>query len=357
MSDAPEKHEKTFDPTPRRLEKAREEGNVFRSREMVSVGMLSIGISAVALGLRPAFEVLEGTAEAVFRSATTTTLTVASVQELFAGLGMRLSVIVLPFAAVLVAAAFGLNVVQSGWNLTLKPLMPKGNRISPVQGLKRIFSKRGFFDTGKALVKVALVGPIAYAAISGRLAEILTLHRLPLDAILATVGGWVLLLLAQMVGALALLAAADFAFEKWRYTDDLKMSAKEVKDEAKETDGDPHVKSRRRQIAREMARRPRLDHAVLKGDVVVTNPTHYAVVLRYDPAEAPAPVVLAKGIRKRALRIKELAAEHGVPTVEDRPLARALYASVEEEQQIPEDLFPAVAAVLAEIYRQREGGG
>src|SRR5690606_19407951 len=132
------------------------------------------------------------------------------------------------------------------------------------------------------------------------------------------------------------LAAADFAFEKHRYKTDLKMTFEEVKQESKDQEGDPHVKARRRAKAREMARRPRLDHAVLKADVVVTNPTHYAIALKYDPVAGGAPVVLAKGIRKRALRIKALAAELAVPTVENRPLARALYATVEEGDAIPE---------------------
>src|SRR5690606_37368555 len=125
------------------------------------------------------------------------------------------------------------------------------------------------------------------------------------------------------------------------------------KEEAKESEGNPQVKGKRREIARKLSRGIRLDHAVLKADVVVTNPTHYAVALRYDPLEGDAPRVLVKGIRKRALRIKALARELGIPTVEDRPLARALYAAVEEDQAIPEELFPAVAALLAEIYRQQ----
>ena len=131
------------------------------------------------------------------------------------------------------------------------------------------------------------------------------------------------------------------------------MSFQEVKDESKQNEGNPEVKRRRMQFARELMNRPRLDHAVLQADVVVTNPTHYAVALKYDPDHSAAPLVLVKGIRKRALRIKQLALENEVPTVEDRPLARALYDSVAEMQESPEDLYPAVATLLAEIYRRR----
>lgn len=165
-----------------------------------------------------------------------------------------------------------------------------------------------------------------------------------------------MLLVLKLLLALTVLSVPDFAFEKWKYTKDLKMTDQEVKEERKQQEGDPMVKGQRLKRARELALRPRLDHAVLKADVVVTNPTHYAIALHYRPEEMMAPRVLAKGLRKRALRIKALAQEHGVPTVEDRPLARALYDGVAEGGEIPEELYPAVATILAEIYRQRPPG-
>ncbi|MFB3132390.1 MAG: flagellar biosynthesis protein FlhB [Rhodothermales bacterium] len=355
MSDTPDKSEKIHDPTPKRIRKAREEGNVFRSKEMVTVGMLVTGVTMLAVGIPYGFQALQTMATSMFQSASSTTLNVMSVPFIFMRIGMQMMRVALPFSMVMLVAAMGLNVMQSGWNLTLKPLMPKGNRISPLQGFKRIFSSKGLFEVGKSLAKISIVGPIAYWTITSKLPQILMLHQLPIKSILATAGGWILVLVAQMILVLFVLAAFDFAFEKWRYKEDLKMTTKEVKDEAKETEGDPQVKVKRRQIAREMARRPRLDHAVLQADVVITNPTHYAVALSYNLEESPAPRVLVKGIRKRALRIKELAVENDIPTIEDRPLARALYDSVPEQQEIPEELYPAVAAILAEIYRKRDG--
>ena len=355
MSDKPDKSEKIHDPTPKRIRKAREEGNVFRSKEMVTVGMLVTGVTMLAVGIPYGFQALQTMATSMFQSASSTTLNVLSVPFIFTRIGMQMMMVALPFSMVMLVAAMGLNVMQSGWNLTLKPLMPKGNRISPLQGFKRIFSSKGLFEVGKSLAKISIVGPIAYWTITSKLPQILMLHQLPIKSILATAGGWILVLVAQMILVLFVLAAFDFAFEKWRYKEDLKMTTKEVKDEAKETEGDPQVKVKRRQIAREMARRPRLDHAVLQADVVITNPTHYAVALQYNVEESPAPRVLVKGIRKRALRIKELAVENDIPTIEDRPLARALYDSVPEQQEIPEELYPAVAAILAEIYRKRDG--
>ena len=354
MSDQPDRQEKIHDPSPQRLRKAREDGNVFRSKEMSSVGMLMIGGATIVLGMPAAFGVLQGLTRDVFLRAPTMAFTPKSMQMLYADLGLQALLILGPLFGLLLVAGAGLSVAQTGWNVSAKPLAPKGNRISPLQGFKRIFSMKGLFETGKSLAKIVVVGPLAYFAVKEHLPEILMLHTVPLEGIFPTAGGWIASLLMQMLLALALLSAADFAFEKWKYKADLKMTDKEVKDEAKNTEGDPHIKGKRRQVAREMARRPRLDHAVLHADVVVTNPTHYAVALKYDPEAGGAPRVLPKGVRKRALRIKSLAAELGVPTVENRPLARALYAAVPEGAEISEDLYAAVAEVLAEVFRQRE---
>lgn len=354
MSDQPDRQEKVHDPTPQRLKKAREDGNVFRSKEMSSVGMVGVGSAVLIFGMPPAFGVLQAMMTQLFLSAPTMTFSPTSMQTLLADLGLQVALVLAPFFGVLMIAGVALSLAQTGWNVSAKPLMPKANRISPLQGIKRLFSSKGLFETGKSLAKILVVGPLAYIVIKGHLPEILTLHTVPFEGIFTMAAGWIAGLLLQMLLALALLSAVDFAFEKWKYKEDLKMTDREVKDESKDQEGDPHIKGKRRQVAREMARRPRLDHAVMQADVVITNPTHYAIALRYDPLEGGAPRVLAKGIRKRALRIKALAAELGTPTVENRPLARALYAAVPEGHEIAEDLYPAVAAVLAEVYRARE---
>lgn len=349
-----DRSDRTFDPTPQRLRKAREEGNVFRARELVAVGMLLVGLSVMVLGFDAGFGRLQQVATITFRQAATFPLSATSLPMLLGDLGRQLAILILPLFGILAVMALGLNVVQSGWNISFKTLEPKPEKISPAKGLQRIFSSRGVWELGKGLTKILLVGPLAYAIITARMPEIAVLHLLPLESVFATTAGWILLLSFSMALSLLALSGLDFAFEKWKYKEDLKMTAQEVKDEAKENEGNPEVKKRRFQMARELVRRPRLDHAVMQADVVVTNPTHYAVALRYDPEAAPAPRVLVKGIRKRALRIKGLAKDYGIPTVEDRPLARALYNSVPEQHEIPEELYPAVAALLAEIYRQRD---
>jgi flagellar biosynthetic protein FlhB len=317
------------------------------------VGMLAAGVSVLALGTPAAFVALRDLMAGVFVEATQVKLDAATLPAVVTDLGFRVVLLLLPFFGVLMVAAVALNLMQSGFGLSTKALQPKPDRISPLSGLKRIFSSQGAFTLLKSLVKIALVAPIAYFSIKKHLPEIMVLHTFPLQAILTQTASWILSMLLQMLVVLALVSGADFGYEKWRHKKNLKMSFQEVKDEAKDQEGNPQVKGKRREIARKLARGIRLDHAVMKADVVVTNPTHFAVALRYDPVEADAPRVIVKGIRKRALRIKELARQFGIPTVEDRPLARALYNSVEEEQTIPEELFPAVAALLAEIYRQR----
>ena len=353
MSDAPDRSDKQFDPTPRRLQKAREDGNVFRSREFASAGLLAAATLVIGIGAPGALGTLRGMTVRLYTEAPTAVLTPQSVPTVLMGVGVDALVMVGPLFAALVVVALAANVAQGGWVLSAKPLRPKGSRISPAEGAKRLFSTKGLFELAKALSKVVVVGPVVFFAIRAWLPDILVLHAVPVDAAFGAAGGWVLGLVAQMLLALVVVSGADYAFGKWKHTQDLKMTHREVKDEGKESEGDPQMKGKRRQIARERALGPRLDHAVLKADVVVTNPTHYAVALKYDAAEGDAPKVLVKGMRKRALRIKELAREHGVPTVEDVPLARALHATTDEGAFIDEGLYHAVAAVLAEVYRQR----
>ncbi|HET6567152.1 MAG TPA: flagellar biosynthesis protein FlhB [Rhodothermales bacterium] len=348
-----ERDEKQHDPTPKRLAKAREEGNVFRSKEVISSLTLLFAGWVLLAGTPEAFDRIEKLWKRLFLQSTNTPLTLGSAPVLLGDVGLQIVLLLSPFFLTVMAAGVSLNVLQSGWSITTKPLMPKFSRVNPLEGIKRMFSARGLFEFLKSLVKLLIIAPIAYSAVKGHLSEILVLHTHSIDEALIMAASWIVSLVAHVTLAMLLLSAVDFVFQKKRHTQDLKMTRQEVTDEAKEQEGDPQMKGKRRQKAREMMQRARLDHAILKADVVITNPTHYAVALRYNPGEADAPQVLAKGIRKRALRMKALAVEMGVPMVENRPLARALYASVDEGKQIPEDLYPAVAAILAEVFKKR----
>jgi flagellar biosynthetic protein FlhB len=348
----PDRDDKVFDPTPQRLEKAKEEGNVFKSQEILSVGLLTIGAVLIITGMPYAFDTLQNIMQHLYLNAAQMQLNSSSFQPLLLNIGLQLGFVLVPFFLALAIASAGLSIAQTGWNVTFKPLEPKPSRLNPLEGLKRIFSKKGLFNLFKSVVKIAVAGPLAYLVIKHRLPEILTLHMLPMPSIIDSTTGWVIALLAYILLALLLLSAMDFAFEKWKHKQDLKMTKQEVEDEQKRNEGDPQLKSRRRERAMEFAKQPRMDHAVMKSDVVVTNPTHYSVALSYDPDLSPAPRVMVKGIRKRALRIRELAAEFDVPIREEPPLARALYASVPEQEEIPEELYRAVAVILAEVYRK-----
>ena len=348
-----ETQEKEFDPTPRRLEKAREKGNVLRAKEPVSVGLLLTAMAAFSVGGAAAFTDLQDLASRLFLRSARMPLNVRSVQRLVAEIGVQLAEMMAPLFIALVVVSVGLNLVQSGWNVSFTPIQPQLSRVSPLQGLKQIFSSKGAFGFAKTLLKIGVVGPIAYFAMAPLIPEMVRAYTLPLPALLNHAADWFFALMWSILAGLVVIAALDYAFERWKYYEDLKMSKKEMEDEQKETEGDPEFEEKRREKAKELAQQPRMDHAVMKSDAVVTNPTHYAIALRYDPEEAPAPRVLLKGVRKRALRIKELAAEFDVPTFENRSLAHALYENVPEEEEIPEDLYPAVAAILAEVYEER----
>jgi flagellar biosynthetic protein FlhB len=353
VSDKPDKDEKVHDPSASRLRKAKEDGNIFRSKEIASVGILMAGAAVILFGAGGAFTVLQEMTRAVFLEAPTQEMSITAVQGVLFRVGAAVGLVLGPLFAVLMVVSVVANAAQGGVHVTTKPLEPKLNRISPGSGFKRIFSTKSLFTLGKALVKGFVVGPLAYYTIKEILPEIVMLHAIPLEAAMAQAGGWIADLLIKIILALTALSVVDFAFEKYKWTADLKMTFKEVKDESKEQEGDPHIKGRRRQKARELAMGPRLVDAVLQADVVITNPTHYAIALQYDPLGTSAPRVLAKGLRKRAQTIKGMAAENEIPMVENRPLARALYAAVPEGEEIPEELYVAVAEILAEVFRQK----
>lgn len=349
----PDKHSKTEDPTDHRLQKAKEQGNVFQAQEMITVLILATGVAFGVLGMPIFFEMLEELTRRILARADTP-LTILTITPFLTRQLLPIISVLILFSAALVAVTMGASIAQSGWNITFEPLKPSVESISPIKGFKRIFSLKGLFELVKAILKIAVVGPIVYFMISGNMDRIMGLLALGLPQILSQVGSLMTSLLVQMIIAFILLTIIDFFYQKWQYKEDLKMTKKEVKDEHKEREGDPQMKGRRREFAQELARQPRLDHAVMNSDAVVTNPTHYAVGLTYDPDTAEAPEVTIKGMRKRALKIKRIADDNDIPIVENPPLARALHSSVEVEEQIPPELYPAVAALLAEIYRQGE---
>lgn len=355
MADEAEKDQKTEDATPRRRREAREKGQVALSSELLAGTMLLAAAGAfVILGPRlvdRAGELVVGGMGAL--GAGTEELALADAAGLFTqavrAIAPSVLLLLAPALAVGLTVAYG----QVGFQITPKAVGFDPAKIDPVKGLQRLFSLRSVVRTALSAAKITVV-LVAMGGVA--LWHVEPLSRLgggDMGPVLAAIGYVLLRCVAAGILAILVLALADAFFQRYQHEVDLRMTRKEVRDELKATDGDPHVKSRIRQVQRDLARR-RMMTEVPKATVVVTNPTHFAVALRYDrEAEGGAPYVVAKGIDRVALRIREIAREAGVPCYEDPPLARALHASVEIGDPIPEQLFQAVAGVLAYVYRLR----
>ena len=259
--------------------------------------------------------------------------------------------ILLPVALLAMVLALVSGIGQVGFAVTPEALHPKWERLNPAAGIKRLLSLRGTVEVLKGILKMSLVAGLCYSALRGAVdsGELLNTMREPLPETIAVVGGllWTLGLRVSVV--LLIVAVADYAYQKYDFEKSLKMSLSEIKQENKQSDGDPQIKARIRRLQREMSKK-RMMQDVPKADVIVTNPTHYAVALRYERGSS-APQVVAKGQDEMAARIREVAHEHKVPLVENKPLARSLYAAVDIGREIPPDLFEAVAQVLAFVYR------
>ena len=351
--------EKTELATPRRLQKAREEGQIVRSRELSTFALLAAGFFGV-WGMSDSIgEHLQGMLRASF---TFDHATVFETRRMLIGAGAAGReglYALLPVLAFTGAAALLAPMALGGWQLSSKGLEPKFNRLNPIEGLGKIFSINGPVQLGLSLAKTLVVGCIGGSAIWNRREEILALATQPLHLALANTVHLIAVCCGMTVAGMFVVAALDVPYQLWQFHKKLRMTKEEVKREHRESEGDPHVKGRIRQQQRAIARR-RMMTQVPKADVVVTNPTHFAVALQYTDGEMRAPKVVAKGVNLVAARIREIAAENNVPLLEAPPLARALYHNVDLNREIPGPLYGAVAEVLAWVYQLRrfntEGG-
>ena len=236
--------------------------------------------------------------------------------------------------------------------VTAKPLKPDFKKFNPMNGIKRMFSKESLIELVKSIAKILLISWVAWSSIQENSRNLLLLYNMSLMQAIILVGSVVINTGLKISVAYFVIAILDFIYQKWKYKDDLKMTKQEVKDEYKNTEGDPQIKGKQRARMREASQR-RMMQDVPQADVVITNPTHYAVALKYDAEKAEAPLVLAKGTDYLALQIKEKAKEAGVEIVENKPLARMLYANVEIGEEIPPELYQTVAEILAAVYRMK----
>ncbi|MCA8094537.1 flagellar type III secretion system protein FlhB [Burkholderia anthina] len=345
--------------TPRRREKAREEGQVARSRELASFALLAAGFYGTWLLAGPSGAHLQTMLRGAFSFDRATAFDTNRMLSAAGSASAEGFAALLPLLALTGLAALAAPMALGGWLISQKTFELKFDRLNPISGLGRIFSIQGPIQLGMSLAKTLVVGGIGGIAIWRSKDELLGLATQPLGSALADALHLVAVCCGTTVAGMLVVAALDVPYQIWQYNKKLRMTKEEVKREHRENEGDPHVKGRIRQQQRAIARR-RMMAAVPKADVVVTNPTHFAVALQYTDGEMRAPKVVAKGVNLVAARIRELAAEHNVPLLEAPPLARALYHNVELEREIPGSLYSAVAEVLAWVYQLKrfraEGG-
>lgn len=341
--------EKNLPASGRKKEKAREEGNIARSQDLGSALALAVALFMfLTLGGRMMHTMTEAM-RYYLGGFTHLGLDSLSPQVFTLEVLYFIGVCALPFMLALLAAGIAVNLMQVGFIFTTKPLQPNLGKLNPLTGMGRFFSARAAIEAVKSLAKLALVAWLVYLALRGRLPEMLVLAEKSPEQILAVVGAMIASVWWRVVLAMIVLGIFDYGYQFWQREQDLRMTAKEAKEEMKEMEGDPLIKRRIRQIQRQAAMQ-RMMKEVPKADVIITNPTHYAVALRYDMKTMNAPVVVAKGARLIAHKIRDIAAENNVPIVQKPELARAIFKTIEIGQAIPEDLFQAVAEVLSFVY-------
>lgn len=344
--------EKTEEATPKREQEARERGQVPRSRELATMGVLMVAAGAMLIiGDR----IISGIVKVMrdgFQLSRTDVMDSSTVLLAFQQALVDAVITLLPFFAIVMVIALLAPMGLSGWSFSAEAMSFKWEKLDPVKGLGRVFSVRGLVELVKALAKFAVIITGALILLWNNLDELLSLGLKDYEVALKDAGqalAWGFLLLSSTMIAIA---AVDVPFQLWDHRRQLRMTKQEVKDEHKQTDGSPEMKRRMREIQQEMARR-RMMEKVPDADVVITNPTHYAVALKYDYRNDTAPVVVAKGKDLIAQHIRNVAVQHDVPLVSAPPLSRALYHSTDLQQEIPAGLFVAVAQVLAYAYQLR----
>ena len=341
--------------TPKRIREAREKGQIPRSRELNTMAMM---LAAAGVFIVMGASMIRDLIDFMGRSFTPTRehiFDIKALPSMFMDSILEVLGIITPFLAVMVVVAFFSSIAISGWNFSASALAFKWEKLDPVKGLGRIFAIRGLVELLKAAAKFLIIGTAAIVLLRSKADVFLSLGNKSIDVALADLGNLLVWSFLTVSLTLVLLAVIDVPFQIWDNAKQLKMTRQEIRDEMKQTEGNPEVKSRIRQLQREMAQR-RMIEAVPKADVVITNPTHFAVAIRYDQGNMHAPVVVAKGVDNVAASIRAVAASNDVMILSAPPLARALYYSTELDQEIPVGLFQAVAQVLAYIFHLKESG-
>ena len=347
--------EKTEPATEKKLKDAREEGQVAKSKEIANAaGLLALFLILRFWVGRMGVQFLSVFASVYNKIPDVTTSWNGYQPErdmliLFRQILINVLTIIAPILAIAFMVAFISDVVQVKWKITGKPLKPKFNKLNPISGVKRLFSLNSLMELLKSLLKIGLIGYMVYLFLRDKWQYLFLVYDMSLLQVIQLLGQFVTDLGIRIAAIYTLVAAADYIYQKIKFKNDMKMSKQEIKDEYKQTEGDPQIKGKIRQKMQEASRR-RMMQSLPQADVVITNPTHYAVAIKYDPDVADAPFVLAKGEDYLARKIKEIAKEHHIEIVENKPLARMLYANVDVGAAVPPELYQAVAEVLAFVY-------
>ena len=342
--------EKTEPATPKRLQEMRGKGQVAKSREVPSVAVLIASLLVFYFLGSTMFKQLMDLMQWMFSCSGSLQIKESNLQWLLIELLGRGLKVVAPLLIALVAMGLVSNYLQVGFLFSFKSIAPKFSKLDPIKGFAKMFSKQTLVELVKNIFKVMIVGCVAYLTVKGELNYIVPLMDMEVWSILSYIGGVCFKIMLRTCWVLVVLALLDYVFQRWDFQQQAKMTKQEVKDEFKQREGDPLIKSRVRQAQKEMARK-RMMAAVPNADVVITNPSHLAIALEYNAQQMTAPKVIAKGTRLMAERIKEVARQNQVPIMENKPLAQALFGSAEIGREIPMVFYKAVAEILSYVYR------
>lgn len=354
MSEQTPAQDRTEKPSPKRRRDATEKGNVAKSQDMNSVAVLFGGITVLSMAGGKLLESIAEVTIGIYRNSMGIVLTPDSAPVYAAQSLKMFASMIAPILIVLLITGVAINVAQVGFVFAKKAMVPKFSKLSPLKGLKRMFSMRSIVELLKGVFKILIVGTVGYMVIRKHLDEYWLLSFSSIGETMTYLGSMLLELSIKIGLVLIVIAIADFAYQKYDHEKNLKMTKQEVKEESKQYEGNPEIKSKLKSMQQQTAR-ARMLAVIPDATVVVTNPTHIAIALKYDPVQkADAPKVLAKGKRKIAQKIKEIAKSNDIPVIENKPLARSLYETTEPGMEIPIIFYEAVAEILAEVYRMNK---
>ncbi len=347
-----DKSSKTEDPTQRKLDDAHKKGDVVKSQEVSNWAMIAASTLAVAIFAGPVMSELAGGLKGFLENAHDIPVDARTLHVILGDIAVDIVKVLAAPLGILMFAAIAANMVQHKPVLTFEKLKPKLDKISPIKGLKQKFSLKTVMEFAKNMGKLGVVGSAVAMAVWPERQILTQVMTIELPQLLQIIESITLRMLVAIIAVMTLIAIGDYAYQLWDNRKNLKMSVQDIRDEHKDTEGDPIIKARIRQVRMERAR-TRMMAAVPDATVVVTNPTHFAVALKYDQEEMDAPVVVAKGADLVAKRIRDLASEHNIPLIENPPLARALFSSAEVDEPIPLEHYKAVAEIISYVFRLR----